>query len=187
MIAATYFNYQEILKKGKLVDKKIDLKSPNSKYLKKFPYTSFGAGFLLMMIVWLCTLVGVVWGEFALLDSIFTAIFVFLLVSFLSFCSLMKKVDLFSYQKLKKSKKRKYQVYECKARIDGIYESTGVSINTNMKEVKETKSKNYILMVNFQKIHIHRKVYEDIRKDKFIKLYIAKIGDMCVLFDYEKV
>lgn len=187
MIAETYFNYQEILKKSKLVDKKIDFKNPNSKYLKRMPYTAFGTGLLLMIIVWVVSLVSVVWGNFTFLDSILTAIFVFFLVSFFSFYSLMKKIDIFSYYKLKKSKKKSYQVYEYKAKIDGIYESTGVSISTNMKDVKDSKSKNYILVADFQKIYIHRAVYEDINKDKFVKLYIAKIGDICVLFDYKKV
>lgn len=187
MIAGIYFNYREILKKAKIVDKEIDFTASNSQYLKRIPYTSFGTGFLLMIIVWLCSLVGVVWGDFSLLDSFLTAIFVFTLVSFFSLYSLMKKMDIFSYKKLKKCKKKNFKVYEYKARVDGIYESIGVSSATNMKTVKDSKSKNFILVVDGEKIYINKEVYEDIKKEKSIKLYIAKIGNACVLFDYKKV
>lgn len=187
MIAGIYFNYQEILKKAKIADKEIDFTAPNSQYLKRMPYTSFGTGFLLMIIVWFCSLVGVVWGNFSLLDSFLTSIFVFFLVSFVSLFSLTKKMDIFAYQKLRKCKKKNFQVYEYKARIDGIYESIGVSSATNMKTVKDTKSKNFILVVDGEKIYINKKVYEDINKETHLRLYIAKIGNAFVLFDYKKV
>ncbi len=187
MVAGIHFNYTDVLKKSKKVDKKVILSSSNLKYLKKLPYSAFSTGLFLAIIVWFCTLVGVVFSDFSILDSVLTAVFVFSLGSLFSLYSLIKKMDIMSYKKLKKMSKQKYQVYEFITTIDGIYDSIGVSAETNMKvNDKKNKVNSFILMVDGEKIFLNRRVYEDIKEEKSIKLYIAKIGNLCVLFDYEK-
>lgn len=186
MVAGISFDYQEILKNAKKVDREIHLSSSNSKYLKKLPYTSFKTGGLVAILVWLCSLVGIVFGKFSLFDSFLTSIFIFSLVSLFSLYSLMRKMDILSYKKLKKCQKGAYQIYEYKAKVEGFYESI-VSPNTNMDIVKESKAHTFILMVEGQKIYLNQNIYEDIKKDKYVKLYIAKIDKICVLMDYKKI
>ncbi len=187
MIAEIHFNYKEILKKSKKVERDISLSSFNIRYLKKVPYTAFLTGFLIALITWLCSLMGVIFGKFSLLDSLFTALFIFFLVSLFSLYSLMKKMDIQSYKKIKKISKQDYQIYEYQGHIDGIYDSIGVSAKTNMQGTEKTKINHFILIVDSEKIYLNRHCYEEIKDSNMIKLYIAKIGKICVLFDYEKI
>ncbi len=186
MIAGIHFDYTEILKKAKKIDNNIFLLTSNIGYLKRTPYTAFGTGALVAVIVWICSLVGVVFGNFSILDSLFTAIFVFALVSLFSLYSLMRKMDIQSYKKLKKIRKQNYQVYEYQGHIDGIYDSVGVSAKTKVQGNEHPKTNHFILMIDGEKIYLNRHVYEDIKNEKAIKLYIAKIDNLCVLFDYKK-
>lgn len=186
MIAEIHFNYKEILKNAKKVEREISLSSFNIKYLKRIPYTAFLTGLLIALITWLCSLVGVIFGNFSLLDSIFTALFIFSLVSLFSLYSLMKKMDILSYKKIKKMLKKPYQVYEYHGHIDGIYDSIGVSTKTNMKTYG-SKSNHFICMIDGNKVYLNKLCYEEIKDSKTVKLYIAKIGNNCLLFDYEKI
>ena len=186
MIAEIHFNYKEILKKSKKVERDISLSSFNIRYLKKVPYTAFLTGFLIALITWLCSLMGVIFGNFSLLDSLFTAIFIFSLVSLFSLYLLIKKMDILSYKKIKKMMRKSYQVYEYHGHIDGIYDSIGVSAKTNMK-TNGSKTNHFICMIDGEKIYLNKHCYEEIKDSKMIKLYIAKIGNTCLLFDYEKI
>lgn len=187
MIASSQFNYQEIVKKAKKVDKKIAF-SENMRYLKKVPYTAFGTGFLITILVWICSLVGIVSGSFSILESLLTAGIIFLLVSFFSFRALSKKMDINSYRKIKKIQKRNYQVYQYQAHIDGIYDSAGVSVNTNMEfSTKKGKNSTYIMVTEEQKIYLDNSAYESLKKEKKVNLYIAGTEKIWVLFGYEKI
>ncbi len=188
MIAGISFDYSKILKHAKKVSKNISLSSSNISYLKKSPCVAFGTGFIIAVFVWICTLVGILSGNFSIVESIITAFLVFVLVSFFSYQSLSKKMDVKSYQKLKKILKKDYQVYEYQARIEGFYDSIGVSTETNMEFSKrKSKSKSYIMLIEGQKMYVNSKVYEEIKKDKKINIYFAKAGTTTLFYDYSRI
>lgn len=186
MIASTQFNYQAILKHSKKVDKKIE--TNNIIFLKKTPYSAMNTGLFIAVLVFICSLVGIFSGSMNIIEAVFAAFFVFLLVSFFSFRSLSKKMDVKSYQKIKKLQKGKPEIFQYKANIDGIYDSIGVSANTNVKyDVPKRKNGMYILIVDSQKIYLNRETYEEIKDDKKIYLYFLKKNNLCVLYDYERI
>lgn len=188
MIASISFDYFSILKNAKKVSKRNPLSSKNIKYLKKFPFICFGTGLIVAVFVWLCTLVGIVSGSFSILESLVTAILVFLLVSFFSFRSLSKKIDIKSYKKLKRGVRKEYQIMEYCAKIDGFYDSIGVSTETNVKYLKDKKkSKTYIMILDGQKVYLNSKVYDEIKEDKKINIYFIKAGNTMVFYDYGRI
>ena len=74
------------------------------------------------------------------------------------------------------------------AKIDGFYDSIGVSTETNVKYLKDKKkSKTYIMILDGQKVYLNSKVYDEIKEDKKINIYFIKAGNIMVFYDYGRI
>lgn len=190
MYVGVNFDYEKIIKKANRIDKKIDFKSNNVKKTKKSIFSTLNVGFVLACIIG----IGLYYEIMADELKLGTAILIFLLITILgsiySIIIVSKKMKFFSYFTLKRISKEEYEIYEYRADIQSIYQAeTLVTRNSLDYPISWTgiRKNGNVMIIDNQKIYLSRDVFEEIKFDKQITLYIAKYQNLCVLFDFRRI
>lgn len=194
MIQGSNFDFKSIIIKSKKVKKKIDFNSANVKNLKKSMFGLLYVGGLSIACIIGITIYYDFISEMIDLKTAITR-FILILVLGTIFCSfvLSNKMEIFSYYKLKKiSKKNDYEVYKYTGDIQAIYTSTYNEKRMDLDDdlvssVGDSKTNGFILLIENQKIYLLEHIYQEIRFDKKITLYLAKRNNLCILYDYERI
>lgn len=187
MVQGSSFDYKCIVNKSKRIDKKIDLKTNNIKYLKKLPFGILYIALVVAIIVSIPILLEVYSNRLSLFSAIVIILSIVIIVFIYGLIVLSSRMNIFSYCKLKKIiKSGNYEVYKYVGDIQSKYTST-VSVRQLDTNIGETKTNGNILMIENQKIYLDQKTFEEIMFDKKITLYLAKKDDLCVLYNYERI
>lgn len=183
MVQGSSFDYKCIVNKSKRIDKKIDSKTNNIKFLKKLPFGILYIAIVVAIIVAIPILLEVYSNRLSLFSAMVIILSVVIIVFIYGLIVFSSRMNIFSYCKLKKIiKSGNYEVYKYVGDIQSKYTSTVMDTN-----IGETTTNGNILMIENQKIYLDQKTFEKIMFDKKITLYFAKKDDLCVLYDYERI
>lgn len=191
MIQGIKFDYNKIINKAEKIDKKVDLKSKNVKYMKKLPLGAFYCGLIVTLLVSGPVLTEVFISDMSLLTAILILLSVLIILTVWCLAIVAGKMNVVSYIKLKKIiKNNDYEVYKYLANIQAKYISKGFntrsSLDYPMGWTGETTN-GIKLIIDNQEIYLDGKTYKEIMFDKEIILYFAKKDDVCILYDYERI
>jgi len=193
MIQGIKFDYEKIVNKAERVNKQIDFKSGNVKYMKKLPLGAIYCGLIVAIFAAFPVFAEVYTNDMSLLLAALILLSVILIVAAFGISVVAGKMNILAYYKLKKiSKDNNYEVYKYLANIQAVYQSTKKRTKSGFDDdlvyaSSEIETNGNKLIIENQEIYLDSKVYENIMFDKKIILYLAKKDDICILYDYERI